>query len=322
MNVQRWITGRAAKWQELEALLQRAEKQGIKSLTAAEIGNLASLYRSVAADLARAQTNQISVSVIQELQSLTSRAYNQVYRGSNGQELAKLLHFYAWELPQTLQDTWVYTAIASTIGIVGGLIGWWLAWRDPNFLPLIMPQSLIEKVRDQHELWMGSILGSEPTAASNIMINNLTVAFRTAAGGIAAGTLTIFSLFFNGLMIGAAATLVGQYGLAYPFWAFVFPHGSLEIPAIFLAGTAGLLIARGLVFPGQYRRRDALQIYGLQAAHIVMGIVPMLFVAGIIEGFLSPQEVIPGLLKYLVGSVIFTVFILYCLRKPKADLSV
>jgi uncharacterized membrane protein SpoIIM required for sporulation len=319
MNVQRWIARRAEKWQELEVLLKKAESQGVKSLSAAEIGNLASLYRSVAADLARAQTNQISQSIISELQALTSRAYSQVYRGSHRQELTGIRNFYAWELPQVLRQTWIYTAIAFGFFLLGGLIAWWFAWQDPNFLPLIVPPQLIEKVRDRHELWMGSILGTEPLAASGIMINNLAVAFRAVAGGIAAGLLTVVILFFNGLMIGGVATLVGQYGLAYPFWAFVFPHGALELPAIFIAGGAGLLIGRGLVFPGAYRRRDALRIYGLQAAKLVMGIVPMLFMAGTIEGFFSPQTVIPSPLKYLTGIVIFACFIFYCRRCPTTD---
>jgi uncharacterized membrane protein SpoIIM required for sporulation len=322
MNVQRWIASRAAKWQELEALLQRVEKQGIKSLNAIEISNLASLYRSVTADLARAQTHQISPSIVQELQALTSRGYSQVYRGSHRQELASIVKFYAWDLPQMIRATWVYTAIATGLFILGGLIGWWCAWKDPNFLPLVMPAELIEKVRDKRELWMGSILGSEPLAASGIMINNMAVCFRVVAGGISAGAFTLYALLINGVMIGSAATLVAQHGLAYPFWAFVFPHGSLELPAIFLSGGAGLLIAKGILWPGQYRRRDALKVYGAQAAQLVMGIVPMLFVAGIIEGFFSPQEVIPGIFKYLVGSMIFTLFILYCLRTPKDDLAV
>jgi uncharacterized membrane protein SpoIIM required for sporulation len=316
MNAQRWIASRVAKWQELEALLQRVESKGVKSLNANEIGNLASLYRSVAADLARAQTNQFSPTVIQELQALTSRAYSQVYRGSNRQELANFLHFYAWDLPQILRDTWVYTAISTALCVAGGLLAWWFTRQDPDFIALIAPPELLEKVRDRRELWMGSILGSEPLAASGIMINNMVVAFRTAAGGITAGIFTLYALFSNGIMVGALATYVAQYGLAYPFWAFVFPHGSLEIPAICLAGAAGLLIARGLVWPGQYRRRDALKIYGLQAAQLMMAIVPMLFVAGLIEGFFSPQEVIPGAVKYLTGSVIFVAFILYCLRRP------
>jgi uncharacterized membrane protein SpoIIM required for sporulation len=314
MNVQRWLARRAEKWQELEVLLQQAERRGVKSLSAPEISQMASLYRSIAADLARAQTNQISDSITSELQALTSRAYNQVYRGSHRQEAAGILHFYAWEFPQVLRATWIYTAIAFSCFMVGGLIAWWFAWQDPNFLALIVPQSMIEKVRDKHELWMGSILGTEPLAASGIMINNLAVCFRAVAGGITAGLFTILILFFNGLSIGAVATLVGQNDLAYPFWAFVFPHGSLELPAIFISGGAGLLIGRGLVFPGQYRRRDALRIYGLQAAKLVMGIVPMLVIAGTIEGFFSPQEVIPSAFKYLVGTGIFILFIFYSLR--------
>jgi uncharacterized membrane protein SpoIIM required for sporulation len=314
MNVQRWIARREAKWQELDGLLLRAEKRGIKTLTAKEIGTLASLYRSVAADLARANTNQIGQTIVQELQALTTRGYSQIYRGSRRQEVRGMIDFYLWELPQILRATWVYTAIAFGLFLVGAVIAWWFAWQDASFMSLIVPQSMIAKVRDRHELWMGAILGTEPFAASSIAINNISVAFRMVAGGIIAGLWTIYGLFYNGLLIGAVATLVGQNDLAYPFWAFVFPHGALELPAIFIAGGAGFLIARGLLFPGRYRRRDALRIYGLQAAQLVMGIVPMLVIAGTIEGFFSPQNVIPSPVKYLAGTGLFILLILYTLR--------
>jgi uncharacterized membrane protein SpoIIM required for sporulation len=321
MNIQRWIARREAKWQELDRLLQRAEKKGIKTLTAKEIGTLASLYRSVAADLSRANTNQIGQTIVQDLQALTTRGYSQIYRGSRRQEVRGMIDFYLRELPQVLRQTWVYTAIAFGLFLVGGVIAWWFAWQDASFLPLIVPHNLIEKVRDRHELWMGSILGTEPFAASSIAINNLSVAFRMVGGGITAGLWTIYALFYNGLSIGAVATLVGQNGLAYPFWAFVFPHGALELPAIFIAGGGGLLIAKGLLFPGRYRRRDALRIYGLQAAQLVMGIVPMLLLAGTIEGFFSPQTVIPSPIKYLAGTGLFMLLILYTLREaePKIE---
>jgi uncharacterized membrane protein SpoIIM required for sporulation len=315
MNIQRWIARREAKWQELDALLQRAEKQGIKRLNAKEISTLASLYRSVAADLARANTNQIGQTIVQELQALTTRGYSQIYRGSRRQELQGIVDFYWWELPLVMRQTWGYTAIAFALFLIGAVIAWWFAWQDPSFMPLMVPQAMIEQVRDRHQLWMGSILGTEPLAASGIAINNLSVAFRMVAGGISAGLWTIYALFFNGLSVGATATLVGQNGLAYPFWAFVFPHGALELPAIFFAGGGGLLIARGLLFPGKYRRRDAIRIYGLPAAQLVMGIVPMLLVAGSIEGFFSPQPSIPSPLKYLVGTGLFILLVLYTLRK-------
>jgi uncharacterized membrane protein SpoIIM required for sporulation len=315
MNIQRWIARREPKWRELDTLLQRAEKQGIKSLDAKEIGTLASLYRSVAADLARANTNQIGQTIIQELQALTTRGYSQIYRGSRRQELRGILDFYRWELPQVLRQTWVYTAVSFILFLVGALIAWWYAWQDASFLSLMVPQAMVEQVRDRHQLWMGSILGTEPLAASSIAINNLSVAFRMVGGGIVAGIWTIYALFFNGLLIGAVATLVGQNDLAYPFWAFVFPHGALELPAIFIAGAGGLLIARALIFPGRYRRWEAVRIYGLQAAQLVMGIVPMLLIAGSIEGFFSPQPSIPSPLKYLVGTSLFILLIMYTLRQ-------
>jgi uncharacterized membrane protein SpoIIM required for sporulation len=214
-----------------------------------------------------------------------------------------------------VQETSGYIAVATGIFLLGALIAWWFAWQDPVFMSLVVPESLIEKVRDRGELWMGSIVGIEPLASSGIMINNLRVSFAAVAGGITAGAYTVFIMAFNGVHIGAIATLVGQNNLAYPFWAFVLPHGSLELPAIFFAGGAGLLIARGMLFPGKYTRVEALKFYGYKAAQLVFGIVPMLVIAGTIEGFFSPSPVVPDPLKYLAGIGLFTLLVMYCNRK-------
>jgi uncharacterized membrane protein SpoIIM required for sporulation len=318
MNIQRWIARRETNWKRLETLLEQVEKRGIKSLNASEIQELASLYRSVSADLARAKTHQIGQTLVQNLQKLTSRGYSQIYQGARPQEWSEIRDFYLWGFPQVVRQTWIYTAIALAIFLLGALIAWWYAWQDPAFLSLIVPESLISQVRDRGELWMGSILGVEPVVSTSIMTNNMAVAFRAVGGGITAGLITTYLLAFNGLLIGAIATLVGQNNLAYPFWAFVFPHGSLELPAIFLAGGAGLAIARGLLFPGKYRRADALKIYGSQAAQLVFGIVPLLFVAGIIEGFFSPSPLVPSPIKYLVGLLLLTLLVVYCTRQKKS----
>lgn len=319
MNIQRWLARREKNWQELEQILQKVEKKGIKSLSASQIRQLASLYRSVSADLARAKTHKVGYIIEKDLQKLTSRSYTQIYQGSRRQEWKAVKDFYLFGFPQIVQETWIYWAIATLIFVVGGLVAWWYSWQDPVFLSLIVPEHLITKVRDEQELWMGSILGSEPVASSNLMINNISVCFKVIGGGITAGILTIFILIFNGFLIGAVATLVAQNNLAYPFWAFVFPHGSLELPAIFLSGGAGLLIARGLLFPGKYKRIDALKIYGKQAAKLVYGMIPMLIIAGIIEGFFSPSPLFPDSFKYVVGIVIFALFILYCSQPQKLE---
>ena len=315
MNIQRWIARREPNWKRLDALLKQVEKKGLKSLRSPEIREMASLYRSVSADLARARTNQVGNTLLQDLQRLTSRSYSQIYQGSRRQEWLGVVEFCRWGFPAIVQETFGYIAVATAIFLVGALIAWWFAWSSPMFMSLVVPEGLIEKVRDRHELWMGSIVGIEPLASSGIMINNLKVSFAAVAGGITAGIYTVFILAFNGVHIGAIATLVGQNNLAYPFWAFVLPHGSLELPAIFFAGGAGLLIARAILFPGKYRRMDALKFYGSQAAQLVFGIVPMLVIAGTIEGFFSPSPVIPDPFKYLAGIGIFTLLVIYCSRK-------
>ncbi|MEM9217737.1 MAG: stage II sporulation protein M [Cyanobacteria bacterium P01_F01_bin.150] len=326
MNIRRWIARRESSWQELEQLLARAEKKGVQSLPPQSIRRLASLYRSVSADLARAKTQQLGKVLVDDLQRLTSRGYSLIYQGSRHQDWGAIANFYRVGLPLTIQECSGYIALATILFIAGGWVGWWFAWKDPTFLSLMVPDHLIRTVRDDGELWMGSIVGVEPLASSAIAINNLTVSLNAIIGGITMympnipvitppGAFTIYLLIYNGLSIGAVSALVTQNNLAYPFWAFVFPHGSLELPAIFFAGGAGLLLARAILFPGRYSRRDALKVYGLKAAKLIYGIAPMLLIAGLIEGFFSPSPVIPSLLKYGVGISLFVLLILYCVQK-------
>lgn len=316
MNLQRWIGRRQPTWDTLETLLTQVERRGLRSLNADQIKQLASLYRSVAADLARAQTYELGDILLQNLHNLTSRSYSQVYQGSRSQEWQAALRFYQQGFPQVVRQTFVYTAIATLCFGLAGVAAWWFSWRDPSFMASLVPDALIHQVQDKGELWVGSILGWQPLASSSIMINNMLVAFRVVGGGITGGIFSIYALVMNGLLMGAIATLVTQNNLAYPFWAFVFPHGALELPAIFLAGGAGLLIARALLFPGQWRRRDALKHYGSQAIQLVFGIVPMLFMAGLIEGFISPSPQIPSPLKYLMGLLLFSGLLIYCGFSP------
>ena len=241
-----------------------------------------------------------------------------------------VLEFYRYGFPAAVRQAWVYIAIATLLFILSGLVAWWYAWQDPSFMSLVLGPGFVEEVRESEELWTVAILGNEPVVSSSLMINNIGVAVRATFGGIAffipwipivtpPGVFTVYVLVLNGLMIGAVAVLVAQTNLAYDLWAFVFPHGSLELPAIFFAGGAGLLLARGILLPGNYKRVDALRVYGMQAVRLVYGIVPMLVIAGVIEAFFSPNPAIPGIVKYATGTAIFAGLVAYCLRRPQVD---
>jgi uncharacterized membrane protein SpoIIM required for sporulation len=303
----------------LDETLTKLERKGLKTLNAEEIRHLGSLYRSVSADLARAKTNQVGKIVIRDLQSLTTRAYAQIYQGSRRQEWQAVGEFFRWGFPAVVQRSRGYIALATALFTFAGLVSWWFSWRDPQFIALVVPESMIDMVRERGELWMGSIVGIEPFASSSIMVNNINVSFAALAGGMLAGLGTLYIMLLNGMMIGTIGTLVGQNNLALPFWAFVFPHGSLELPAIFLAGGAGFLLARAILFPGQYKRGDALKVYGSQAAQLMFGVVPMLVIAGIIEGFFSPNPFVPEIVKYIVGIVLFVSLLMYFSQRKKLE---
>ena len=157
---------------------------------------------------------------------------------------------------------------------------------------------------EKREMWTKSIVTIKPLAASAIMTNNLSVASRRLRWASRRGSARSCMMVTNGLLIGVIGAATWQAGMALQLWSFVAAHGVLELPAIFISGGAGLEIARGMLFPGLLPRRESLALAGGRAARLMIGIVPMLIVAGIIEGFVSPSG-LAAPLKFLLSAVLF-----------------
>src|SRR5207249_10970332 len=134
------------------------------------------------------------------------------------------------------------------------------------------------------------IVAIKPLASSAIMTNNLSVSFMAFAAGLTAGLGTMYMMFFNGLLLGVVGTACAAAGMSIPLWSFVAPHGSLELPAIVIAGGAGLRLAQGVLFAGLLPRRQSVANSGALAVRLVLGCIPMLVVAGIVEAFVSPTD--------------------------------
>jgi uncharacterized membrane protein SpoIIM required for sporulation len=169
---------------------------------------------------------------------------------------------------------------------------------------------------EQHKMWTESIVSVAPQETSHIMTNNLTVSFLTFAGGIMFGVGTFLLLFNNGMMLGVISTACHQYGMSVALWSFVVPHGSLEIPAIIIAGGAGFRIGRSMLFPGGYRWKESVAQGGIEASRLVSGVIPMLVVAGCLEGFFSPSHA-PVWLKFTLGGLLFSLLLAWLLRPVK-----
>jgi uncharacterized membrane protein SpoIIM required for sporulation len=149
------------------------------------------------------------------------------------------------------------------------------------------------------------------------MTNNLLVSFVTFAGGILFGVGTLWFLFTNGMMLGVIGAACHHYEMSLALWSFVAPHGSLELPSILIAGAAGLRIGHSMLFPGALRWKDSVARGGVEATQLVSGIIPMLIVAGTLEGFFSPSHA-PIWLKFTVGGLLFALLSLWLLHPVKA----
>lgn len=144
------------------------------------------------------------------------------------------------------------------------------------------------------------------------MTNNIQVAFLAFAGGITFGILTVYVMVSNGIMVGALAGLFWHYGQSYAFWAYIVPHGVIELTAIFIAGGAGLLMGYKLFVPGPYSRVYQLKRQAKRSVQLLLGTIPLFVIAGVIEGFITPASFSLET-KYIVACVTILALILYIL---------
>ncbi|HEY3416001.1 MAG TPA: stage II sporulation protein M, partial [Armatimonadota bacterium] len=218
--------------------------------------------------------------------------------------------------------------LATGLSLAAAVICGWLTWHDRAIADQVLPPELmgmLDQIVERHHTpkeWMDA-LHSAPMAGF-IIQNNIHVSILAFAGGMTAGVLTIFLMIFNGIMLGVVAAAVSLDGpaTALNFWAFVAPHGVLELTAIFISGGAGLLLAYALVNPGEYPRRVALRNAGKEALKLMLGVAAMLVVAGCIEGFFSPRNVDEHLKLIVAGAeaiLLFGYFFLAGRRKDVED---
>ena len=303
-----WIDSRKNNWNRLDTLVHQVESSGVKSLPPADLRDLGLLYRQAAADLSAVRADRSSRTLEQYLNRLVGRAHNYVYSGRRV-SLSSLWQFFAHGYPRLLRRLSGYLLAATLISVAAGLLGALIVMLRPDFGVMFLGADRVADL-DKHKMWTDSVLSVKPQAASGIMTNNITVCFLTFAGGITAGIFTLYSLFNNGLMLGAIAVVCRQHHMALSLWSFVAAHGALEIPSIMIAGAAGLRLAAGLLFPGMLRRRAALALAGLEAVQLIAGTIPLLIIAGTLEAFLSPTHA-PIALKFAVGAILFTALTLW-----------
>ena len=304
-----WLAKRQSHWDRLERLLDQSSKQGLGSLTRLELQELGLLYRQAAADLSTLREDASGRSYARSLNLLLSRAHNTIYSGQKSSPRG-IIHFYRFTWPRVFRRNLRLINAALLLFVLGGVAGLLLSITRPDFMRLFLGPQMIETI-ERHKMWTESVVAVKPLASSFIMTNNMSVTFMAFAWGISFGIGTVYMMVFNGVLMGVigAACWIGSMSLS--LWSFVAPHGVLELPAIFIGGGAGLRIAQGMLFPGMLPRGQSIARAGGEAVRLLLGVIPILILAGTIEGFVSPSPSIPWQWKFALAGAIAAVFFSY-----------
>jgi uncharacterized membrane protein SpoIIM required for sporulation len=309
-----WIAKRRPHWDRLAALLAQSDQSGLARLSRAELQELALLYRQVAADLSVLRQDPTARTYAEHVNHLLARAHHVIYSGRKT-NFGMLFRFLRDEYPAIFQRNLRFVVASLLVSVAWGVLGAVLTDARPEFMRHYIGPQMIATM-ERHEMWTKSIVTVAPMASSAIMTNNLTVSFVTFASGIAFGLGTFFYLYLNGMMLGVISAACHQYGMSLALWSFVAPHGSLELPAILIAGGAGFRLGYSMLFPGSLRWRDSIAQGGIEATRLVSGVIPMLIIAGTLEGFFSPSHAaVP--LKFAVGGLLFTLLMLWLFRRAR-----
>ena len=275
---------------------------------------MALLYRQVAADLSVLRQDSTARSYALHVNQLLARAHHIIY-SSRKTNLLTLFRFLRDEYPLIFQRQIGYVLVSLAVTIAWGLLGAVLTSARPEFMRHFLPPAMIATM-ERHQMWTESLVTVAPLATSAIMTNNLSVCFTGFAGGIAFGLGTFFVLVENGLLLGVVGAACHQYSMSVLLWSFVAPHGSLELPAIIISGAAGFRIGHAMLFPGALRWKESVAHGGIEATRLISGVIPMLVIAGCLEGFFSGSHA-PVWLKFTVGGLLFTMLNLWLFRKVK-----
>jgi uncharacterized membrane protein SpoIIM required for sporulation len=306
-----WLHKRRPYWERLARLIAQADSSGLRGLSRAELEETALLYRQVASDLSTLRQDPSARAYSDHVNQLLARAHHIIY-STRRTSLGHLFRYMRDEYPAVFQRNLRYVLFALAITLSGTLLGAVVTLARPQFMRQMLGPQMVATI-ERHEMWTKSIVTIAPAASSGIMTHNLSVCFVSFAGGIVFGLGPLYSMFLNGLLLGVLGVACQQHGMSIDLWSFVAPHGSLELPSIILSGAAGFRLGHGMLFPGFYRRRDSVAQAGVEAARLIAGIIPLLIIAGTLEGFFSPSSA-PVWLKFTVGGVLFALLLLWLFR--------
>lgn len=331
-STSRFRAEREADWIAFDLLLTRLEKKGAAALTSDELLQLPILYRATLSSLSIARATSLDKALLDHLEALSIRGYFLVY-GVRETRLSRIRRFFRYDWPAAVRALWKETLIIALIITLGVATSYSLVASNPEWYYNFVPEEM-SGGRDPHATveFLRSTLGHGKAAAADeqqsglhvfatyLFTHNSQVSILSFALGFAFGVPTMMLEYYQGIGLGAMLALFAGKGLGVDFGGWLFIHGTTELFAAALSGAAGLRIGAAVVFPGARGRLEAAADAGRTAGKVMVGVILMLLVAGVLEGF-GRQLITDTMLRYAIGTVMLLVWLAYYYIPRREDVA-
>lgn len=301
MDLDAYVLAHAPEWQRLEELAHR------RRLNGAESDELVERYQRVATHLSVVRTSAPDAQLVAHLSSVLARARNRAVgaRVSSWQGFAL---FFTERFPAALYRLrywWLGTMLVNAVVVLVMIL--WLLDHPNVEQSLLSPAEIDQLVNHDVEGYYSEYAASH--FALQVWINNAWVTALCLAFGIL-GLPVIYLLWNNVLNLAIIGSIMTRADQGQHFWGLILPHGLLELTAVFVAGGVGLRLFWSWVVPGPLTRTQSIAREGRTAGTVALGLVVVLFVSGMIEGFVTPSG-LPTEVRVGIGVLAETAFLAY-----------
>ncbi len=307
MKQKQFETEHAPLWNDIQAILQGKLAAGAAELPA--------LYRRLCQCLALAGQRGYSPALTGYLQNLVFDCHKRLY-GAAVERPLTLRDWLLQEMPRQVRREWRLLVLALLAFWGVALALGWLVWIKPHWAYAFMsPQQL----QEFHTMYQpGRVSIGRGGSEGDIMMfgfyiwNNVSIGFRTFAGGIFGGIPALISITFNGMHLGVVASWLSMDpATRHTFWSFVITHASFEVTGLLLSGVAGMRLGLALIAPGRLTRRHAIFAAAKKMFPVLVGAAVLTVLAAFVEAFWSASSAIPAQAKYAVGGACWCLLIAF-----------
>lgn len=328
IDLEKFIQREREYWEGLEVFLNHLDKGPCEALDVPELRRFHYLYERTSADLAKLATFAGERDTRAYLEALVARAYGQIHETREEPHRLRPLNWFFVVFPETFRRHIRAFHTSLAVVLLGCLFGGMVVAMDPSAREILMPfknllGSPTERVSNEESILADHLSGVKARGAAFYITHNTRVSLFVMTMGITWGVGSVILLFSNGVMLGAVLTDYIVEGQGEFMVAWLLPHGSVEIPAILLAGQAGLVLAGAIIGWGVRKSLGArLREISSDLVTLVAGVVVFLVWAGIVESFLSQyhEPVLPYSFKTAFGIVQLVLVVLFLWRSGRGDL--